>query len=678
MIDALIRRKAAGLAAFALALPLFGAPATAQAPAMAQTPAMAPARAAGALLNAEQREHYIKAFIAVDAGRWDEARRLAQRGNDPLANKLLRWLELQQPRSGFSFEDIASFIDAHPDWPGQDIMIRRAEEALVDRTDDSVVLAWFSLRGPITVDGAMRYAEALMRNNERAKAIALIRKTWATGTFGAKQEKSFTLRYRPLLGPDDHNARLSYLLWEGRYDEARRVMPLVDVGHRALADARTRLAKMSGGVDGALARVPASLINDPGLIYDRMRWRVRKRQEKAALDTLLNPPADLGRPDIWWNEREILTRRAIAGGRMSEAYRIVRDHRLSGGADLIEAEFLAGWIALRFTNDPKAALAHFTKLYDTARFPVTRARGAYWAGRAAAAAKDPATAQTWYKRAAAFPVAYYGQLAATQLDPAARTWPAAPAVTPADRQAFDKLEMTRAARLMNELGQSDRVKPFIARLVTRATIPAQHVLTAELAQSFERPDLAVSSAKRSVQSAGVMLLEFGWPMVQLPPGEEPERALVLATIRQESAFEAEAISRAGARGMMQLMPATARLMARATGQSVGHSDHKLLADSNYNIRLGRSYMSHLLDDFDNSYVLALAAYNAGPGRVRQWMRDNGDPRKSNVDVVDWIEMIPFDETRNYVQRVLENLQVYRQRLGVAQTAATSPDLRRRW
>jgi soluble lytic murein transglycosylase len=164
----------------------------------------------------------------------------------------------------------------------------------------------------------------------------------------------------------------------------------------------------------------------------------------------------------------------------------------------------------------------------------------------------------------------------------------------------------------------------------------------------------------------------------LPPGDEPERALILATIRQESAFEPEAISRAGARGMMQLMPATAKLMARATGQS-GHSDHKLLSDSNYNIRLGRSYMLSLLDDFDNSYVLALAAYNAGPGRVRQWMRDNGDPRRANVDVVDWIEMIPFDETRNYVQRVLENLQVYRQRLGVAQAAIPAPpDLRRRW
>ncbi len=200
-------------------------------------------------------------------------------------------------------------------------MVRRAEEALVDRTDDSVVLAWFALRGPITVDGAMRYAEALMRNNERTKAIALIRKTWVTGTFGAKQEKAFTVRYRPLLGADDHNARLSYLLWERRYDEARRVMPLVDTGHRALADARMRLAKMSGGIDAALARVPANLTNDPGLIYERMRWRVRKRQEKAALETLLHPPADLGRPDIWWNERELLARRAIADGRMSEAYR---------------------------------------------------------------------------------------------------------------------------------------------------------------------------------------------------------------------------------------------------------------------------------------------------------------------------------------------------------------------
>jgi soluble lytic murein transglycosylase len=649
-------------------------------PAAAQTPTVAQvsggARAVAPVLTAEQREVYAKAFAAADAGRWDEVRRLSHQGKEALANKVLRWLELQQPRSGASFEDLAAFVDANPDWPMQDILMRRAEEALVDRTDDSLVLAWFALRGPATADGAMRYAEALFRAGDRDKAVATVKEAWRSGGFGAKQEQAFLKRYRPYLTGDDHARRLDKMIWDGRHDEARRVVKLVDAHTRALADARMRLANMSGGIDGALKKVPESLQNDPGLVFERMRWRRRKNQIDGALELARNSPKDLGRPDIWWPEREYLARKAVSMGKMSEAYRIVRGHQLTGGAGLAEAEFLSGWIALRYQKDSKAALAHFTKLHETARFPVTQARGAYWAGRAAEAAGDKAAAQGWYRKAAAFPITFYGQLGLDKLDAGARpAWPTTPQASAADRRAFEQSELTRVARLLSELGESERVKPFILRHVTTAKSPAQHALAGELALTLDRPDLAVSASKRSSQAAGVMLPEYGWPVSANVKGDSPERALIHATIRQESAFEAQAVSRAGARGMMQLMPATAKAVAKSMG--LPHSDHRLLSDPHYNIQIGRTYLGRLIDEFDGSYVLALAAYNAGPARARQWMKDNGDPRRAHVDVVDWIELISFEETRNYVQRVLENLQVYRQVLGDPQRSqGIGKDLRR--
>ncbi|HEX2113606.1 MAG TPA: lytic transglycosylase domain-containing protein [Alphaproteobacteria bacterium] len=658
----------------ALALSIATLPAKAETPTVAQI--SGGARAVAPVLTAEQREIYAKAFAAADAGRWDEVRRLSLQGKEALANKVLRWLELQQPRSGVAFEDLAAFIDANPDWPMQDILMRRAEEALVERTDDSLVLAWFALRGPSTSDGAMRYADALFRAGDRAKAIATIKEAWRSGGFGAKQEASFLKRYRQYLTSDDHVRRLDKMIWDGRYDEARRVMKLIDANTRALADARIRLANMSGGIDGALKKVPESLQKDPGLLFERMRWRRRKGQVDGALEIARNSPRDLGRPDIWWPEREYLARKAVSAGKMSEAYKIVRDHQLTGGSGLAEAEFLSGWIALRYQKDSKAALAHFTRLYENARFPVTQARGAYWAGRAAEAAGDKKAAQGWYHKAAQFPITFYGQLGLEKLEAGARPpWPTLPQATAADRRAFEQSELTRVARLLSELGAHDRVKPFIIRHVSTAKSPAQHALAGELALALDRPDLAVSAAKRSSQLAGVMLPEYGWPVSPNVKGDLPERALIHATIRQESAFEVQAISRAGARGMMQLMPATAKAVAKSLG--LAHSDHRLLNDPHYNIQIGRTYLGRLIDEFDGSYVLALAAYNAGPARARQWMRENGDPRRANVDVIDWIELISFEETRNYVQRVLENLQVYRQVLGDPQRSqGIGRDLRR--
>ncbi|MBV8168016.1 MAG: lytic transglycosylase domain-containing protein, partial [Alphaproteobacteria bacterium] len=608
-----------------------------------------------------------------------DARQLAAHGTDKLANKIFHWAELLTPHSGAAFEDIAAFSDANPSWPSQDVLSRRAEEALVERTDDSVVLAWFALRGPTTVDGSMRYAEALLRSGEREKASQLIHAAWASGAFGPVQETTFLKRYKSYLSMEEHVRRLDRLIWDGRYDEARRMLPRVDADHRALGDARIRLATMSKGAEYALRKVPERLAQDQGLVFERLRWRHRKGQEQAALDMLRQAPSHVVRPEVWWTERNYLARRAITAGRMSDAYEIAVHNELQDGAKLAEAEFLTGWVALRFLHKPDVALGHFTRLYEQARFPVTQSRGAYWAGRAADAAGDKAAAQDWYRKAAGFLTTYYGQLAAGTLDVASRpAFPESPAPSEEERKSFEASELVRATRLLQQIGQTLKVKTFVTRLVLNAKTPGEHTLVSELATRIDRPDLAVAAAKRSAQTAGITIPDYGWPVIPLPAGEAPEKALVYATIRQESAFEAAAVSHMGARGLMQVIAPTARAVARKMGIATEHIDTRLLNEPKLNLTIGRRYLDGLIDDYDGSYVLALAAYNAGPGRVKQWVRDNGDPRRPNVDVVDWIELIPIDETRNYIHRVLENLQVYRQRLGATQVAlGIDQDLRRR-
>ncbi len=632
------------------------------------------------VLNARQRELYTQAFAAVEAGRWEAARTLLARGDHPVANKLFRWLELQLPRSGIAFEDIVQFVDQNPDWPSLETISRRAEEALLDRpSNNTLVLAWFGTRNPLTPDGAMRYADALTASGERERALRVIREHWVSGTFNEVQHRRWLERYRGMLEPQHHIAKLDRLVWDGKAEEARRVFPLVPQERRTLADARLRI-RAGGNVEAQAKRVPESLANDPGLLYDRVRAFRRANRETAAREAMRNLPRDLGRPEIWWNERAVLARRSILAGDAAEAYRLARDHRMqqSHGANFLEAEFLAGWIALRRLNDAKGAQAHFERVHEAARFPVSRARGAYWIGRALEAQNQIAAANDWYNRGAAFHTTYYGQLAAARSkSPTRPTWPGPILATAEDRQAFARNEAVIAARILLETREKpERVRPFLVRLASVARTPGQHALVAEFAHQLGRNDLAVVVSKRSAQTAGVQLHDLGWPVLPMT-GERPERALTYAIIRQESQFEPEVVSSAGARGLMQLMPATARAVAKTENTLGNHTDARLFEPA-YNIRLGRSYLASLIDDFGGSYVLAIASYNAGPGRAREWMRNFGDPRQPNVDVVDWIEMIPFEETRGYVQRVMENLQVYRRNIAPTQTAFDiERDLRRR-
>jgi soluble lytic murein transglycosylase len=597
------------------------------------------------------------ALQAAEAGDYARAQSLA--GRDPVLGKLVRWLELRRPNSRASFGDIIQFMVTNPDWPGRTRLRLRAEEAMPAELPDAEVIAWFQKSPPLGA-GKLRLADALMRSRQPVKSQELIREVWAAGDFDAKEEKAFLARYKETIRAQDHWTRLDRMLWDGKGGAPlQRMLARVDPGRKALAEARMRLRSGAGGVEAAIRKVPPAYLNDPGLLYERTKWRRIRSMNDGARETLLKPPADLVRPDLWWREAEYQSRQALRDGDISLAYKLAAAHKPAQGKMQADAEFLAGFIALRFLEDPKTARGHFQKLHDGVASPISRSRGAYWAGRAADSANDPAGARTWYAKAAEHLTTFYGQLAAGKLSDAAPPVPQDPKPTPADLQAFRLNELARAAQILSETGERDLFLTFSVALIDRAKTPGEKVLALAHVRELGRVDTAVALARR-VARDGHVLIEHAYPVMALPKSQGPEAALVHAIIRQESNFDQNAVSRARAQGLMQLMPATAKLVAKELGVRYDMSD--LTQNPNYNIKLGSSYLSGLIEDFDGSYIAAIAGYNAGPGRIKRWLRDNGDIRKGEVDVIDWIEQIPIAETRNYVQRVLEGLYIYRSRL----------------
>ncbi len=624
------------------------------------------------VLSPQDKRLAKAAFRSAESGNWAVAQRISGRLEDPLAGKIIRWLRMTRANSGVRLSKIAGFIIDNPQWPGLDRLRRRLEEGMTAKTPDQAVLSWFLDNPPITTDGRIRYGAALLATGRKEEGREAVREAWLLGNFGKRQERAFYKRYRRLLTYGDHLKRLDRLLWEGRNWPVRRMLGKLKPADRALGEARLLLGRRQGNVDRAIARVPERLRNHPGLIYERLRWRRRKGRDASAMELLVKPPDDLLRPDKWWTERAILARRALKKGHVSEAYRIVKDHRLAEGAEFAEAEWLAGWIALRFLDDPEIAKGHFVRMFEAVKYPVSRARGAYWAARAAETMKDAKEADLWYRIAAKRPTVYYGQLAEARLRPGRGIrLPPDPQPGPALTKAFMEHELSRAMRILSEAGSKGYLRQFAIALSSAGKSPEWRALSGRLARAIGRPDLAIAVAKKSSRE-GRVLIQAGYPAL-IPPrvssGPDPypvEVPLVLAMIRQESAYYPEAVSHAGARGMMQLLPRTAYRVAR--NNKLPYSKSRLTSDADYNLILGQIYLAGLIKEFKGSYIMALAAYNAGPSRVRKWARNNGDPRGKDVDAIDWVEMIPFEETRNYVQRVLENLQVYRLRLADTEVA----------
>ena len=595
-----------------------------------------------------------------------------------VGDALIEWRRLTQDDNA-SFDRLSRFLMANKGWPDAEKMRVRAEKAIaIDSYDPARTLAYFTAYPPKTPSGQLRMALALNASGRRDEANAAVRRAWVGGPL-SEDEISRVLSFFPgALTLADHDTRMDKLLWSNDMGAAARQLGFTSPGKRAIFAAR--LAMRNGAVDAAMqaaaieAANPSITRTDPGYITAKATW-LRKSGRVGEARALLAAPRQLASAPLdaeeWLETLLTNARLADQAGDKLTAYNIasklddalppgtvVRETPLGVRDDYTSLAWLAGQLAFHDLGRPADASRLFRAYGDAARSAQTRTKGYYWAGRAALAAGDQPTANAEFADAAQHYDQFYGQLSLERLHRQQPKPIAEPTiqVTAAERTAFEDDRLVRAARALGEIGAWREQSLFLRALAQEAMTPADHVLTGQLAKQIGRPDLGVMIG-RSAQANSLDAVEVsGFPTVRVPAGHENNWTFIHAISRQESQFDRQAISHAGARGMMQLMPGTAREVAGKLGLSYDSS--ALTSDSSYNMTLGSTYFMQMLRYFGGSYPLAVAAYNAGPGNVNKWLRANGDPRTSGVDMVDWIEAIPIFETKNYVQRVLENAVVY--------------------
>lgn len=621
-----------------------------------------------------------QALAAYRDGRAGAGDALAASLGDPVARMLLEWTAIRYNGATMPFARINAFLQRHPDWPAPEPVQRQAEYALMrEKAPAAIVLAFFDRREPLTPHGAFMLASALKADGRIAAARQVAVDAWRNQPMPAALEKRFAEAFPEALTRAEHRNRMEHFLLRTDWPTALRAAAMAGPDYVLLA--RARMAVMQPKQPGkaaekALMAVPEALRRDVSWRYSRAVYlRKTDDNEGARAIHMATPVSELAVDggDEWWIERRILARRFLDAGRADVAYALVREHGAERDRLKIEAEFHAGWIALRYLARPQQALAHFDAAANIARTPVSTARALYWRGRAREALGDIPAAQKDYAAAARHGVTFYGQAARARLGDDSGPVDAAPAP---DLRLLDAPPL-RAIRLLHEAGADDMAGPLYAGLARNAGDAAVIDLAARLAAGRNDARAMVTIGKAAMQR-GLPLAHVAWPVQGAPrpqlARQDVEPAMVLAIARQESVFDPAAVSPAGARGLMQLMPATARRTAERA--SLPFDQGRLTSDPAYNVTLGAHHFGELLDDWNGSYILAIAAYNAGGGNVKKWLAAHGDPRDPAVDPLDWIELIPFAETRNYVQRVLENLQVYRSRLQPGAPLRLAADLRR--
>jgi len=654
--------KRLGISLTAALAVCFGAAALAQAP----SPRLKPdVPNHSEILSDGDFSAFRQAMRAADDDDWSQVRDLMIEIEHPVADQLLLWrLAVSDARAPFS--DLDRALDELQGWP-REWSIRREAEWKIEESGLSAALIvdWFEDRTPITGEGRVALGEALLELGRTEEGEQQIRTAWREQTMRLSFQSEVYQAHRDLFTREDHAARTDFLLWSGQRTAASRVMPLLSDGERRLAEARLRLAARSAGVDRAVDAVPASLQAHPGLVYERARWRRRAGLDEAALPLLLELPdsyENTGALEAMWTERKLMILDLIRDGEFQTAYRLAADNGMSAGVEFADAEFLAGWLALTRLEEPGAALEHFIRLEEGVRTAVSTARALYWQGRAAEAAGELELARERFMAAAEYPTVYYGQLAILALGPDAAQLdlPPDPVPSEAERAAFNAREEIQAIRLLAEMNSDYLFRVFIYHFDDEMASALDQAMLADIALEYLRLRQAVRAAKAG-RLQGMILAERAYPMIDLPENAPyfPEAALTLSVIRQETEFDPRAVSSAGARGLMQMMPHVAR--ATASQLDMPYDFQWLTDDPDYNLTLGMAHLEEVVDQYDGALVMALAAYNAGGHRVRRWVENYGDPRTGVIDPIDWVESIPFSETRNYVQRVVENLQVYRAR-----------------
>lgn len=599
--------------------------------------------------------------------------------SDPVAKKLAEWIILRSEDNNVSVERYRAFVAANPSWPSQTFMRRRIEAALWDdRRDDATIWAWFETESPRSAKGKFSLARAMIARGDRANAERLVRSAWRSDSISEDTESAALDLFGALITPGDHKARMDTLLY-GK-DTAAALRAAKRLGANEVALAKARIAANNTKASNAKAllnAVPSELHGDPGYIFSKIQLLRRDDKFAEAAQLMLNAPKDPGRLhnlDEWWIERRLLSRKLLDTGESRTAYLIARDAALPA-RDIYQTEqqFTAGWIALRFLNDPATAAQHFARIGVGSVNPTALARAGYWQGRAAEAAGRAQEARAAYTRAAEQSTSYYGQLARAKLGLPQIELNGVPG---GKSRGIERLEIVRAVQLLYQLDERELAIPILADLGENGD-PDALVGLGELA-SRNGDARGMLLMGKAALNRGLPFEFYAYPVVGIPPfksiGPEVEQSIVYAIARQESAFNPAVVSPAQAYGLMQVTPDAARYVCKRHGATYDLS--RLKNDSVYNATLGAAELGGLIEDYRGSYILTFAGYNAGRGSVKKWIERYGDPRDPKVDAVDWVEKIPFSETRNYVQRIMENLQVYRARFGGGTRLQIEADLRR--
>jgi len=621
----------------------------------------------------EAQAHTVSALRLIEKGAWQDAKAEAVAAQDALASKLYYWMLFTKKDDFSPYPQLTRFIRQNPQWPRVGDLKTKVEENMPEELPPEEVIGWYHDHSPETAIAVNRYAQALLDAGRVGEARAFLSDWWATTDLSVEDQKFIFRKYGSYLGRDAHLRRFDTMLLRGQTVNPRALAQVLGEGYPELAESRIALANNDQNASDLIARIPKALRSDAGLMFERLRFRRKNDLDDAAIAILDHPPAldKIQNVKDWWKERHIMIRRLLEKKRYDAAYRLANEHMQEDGAEYAEAEWLAGWLALRFLHKPQKAYKHFEAMYRSVETPLSKARGAYWAGRAAEAQGDHEASLRWYREAAKSQTVFYGQLAASRLGmDYALPHAAPPKLGDQDLAQFKSNDLMQAFFLFQKAGMGKEARQFLKAFVAEDETPKRYRYAAELAADMGQLSDAIKISKDAT-AKGMFLTAQSYPVITgRLQGIDLEWSLVHAVIRQESMFDFDARSPVGALGLMQLMPATAQEVARKIGVSANAM--RLTTDPSYNIQLGSRYMSDLISRFDGSYPLAIAAYNAGPGRIRGWLETYGDPRTGHIDLLDWIEMIPVQETRNYVQRVMEGVYVYRLRLKDVQKPPTMP------
>ena len=617
------------------------------------------------VLSRVDASRFRRAMRAADLSKWPDVLSLSRRLADPTARKIIRWrMAAEDPYVSFSI--LSDVVHNQSDWPRMTRIRAKAEAHMFDHPlAPDAAINWFEGEKPVSGEGRAVMAIAYDKRGQKDLARQWLKSAWRNARLSRDRQKTLYNRFKGVLTPEDHAARADHLIWLGRhyYSSASGLLSLMKPQDRALMDARIKIGGNRRGIDKAIKAVPKSLLHDTGLLYERAVWRRKHVSESSAIKALLQitepPRTDDGKKRLW-QEKKRLIYWALEKKRYADAYQLTRHHGLKRGEAFAEAEFLAGWLSLTKLNQPRRALGHFTRLKNNVSLPVSVGRASYWMGRAAQKSGD-ANARAYYADAARYPNVYYGQLAAAHLGAGFARLSLPPEITPGPSKDFENRELIRALRLIGEMQNETTFNRFSFYLDDILENPEDLIRLSQLSKSYGFMKPAIRAAKQAGRF-DAMLTESAYPLPELITNLSARYDIpfVLAIARQESEFNTNARSYARAYGMMQMIHSTAKRTARAARMPYQRS--WLTGDPEYATRLGAQHLEDLRDKFDGSYILAAAAYNAGGRRVREWLKTYGDPRTGQIDAIDWVESIPFSQTRNYVQRVMENLEVYRARL----------------